>query len=279
MLKQVDYHKFSTLLKIIHLLNLIIFISGAAYIFVYALHRAGQSWLFIASLSGYSAIILLFLLSFYLFAVYRGISDCQNVKDEHPLTTSFPYLLFYNVSSFYGILLGWLMSGANYRTAEHLLNMSEGAAAITFLVWIIIDPIAGFVEMLLPSSRKHRRARIAQIQENRKREYEEKCNLLKEVHLAEQRNKLHWQQILEEDAKELSRLIIEGRIDDKTVQARVIELGVKAFRIGGIECMRHLYSMAGQICKRRPQVISNLEHIPIWWDGIGNWRSNWMEFE
>lgn len=279
-MKKIDKNKLlRRLFKIIHILNLSIFVICAAYIFIYALHKAGRSWLFIASLSGYSTIIILFLLSFYLFAVYRGISSNQNVKDEHPMTTSLPYLLFYNVSSLYGILIAWLTSLTNYTTADYLLRMSIGAVAVTFLVWIIIDPTAGFLEMLLPSSRIRRRARIAQAQENRKKEYETKQNILKEIHVKGQNDRLMWQQILEADAEELSQLISHERIDDKSTETRVVEIGVKAFRIGGTECMRHLYFMTKQICERRPGVVRNLDFISIWWDGIGSWRSKWMEIE
>ncbi|HBG28268.1 MAG: hypothetical protein A2Y10_03135 [Planctomycetes bacterium GWF2_41_51] len=266
-------------IKIIHLLNSAVFIGSAAYIFVYALHKTGHNWLFIASLSGYTTIIVLFLFSFYLFAVYRGISANQNVKDEHVLTTSLPYLLFYNVSTLYGVVLVWFISFNNYTTADYLLRMSIGAVALTFLIWIVIDPLIGLLEMLLPSSRIHRNKRISQAQENRKREYDEKQKLLKEIHVNGRNDRLRWHQILESDAEELSLLISEGSIDDKLLESRVIEIGVKAFRIGGIECMRHLLFMTKKICERKRHVVRNIDYISIWWDGIGNWRSKWMEIE
>lgn len=267
------------IIKIIHLSNSALFIAGAIYIFIYTFHKAGRNWLFVASLSGYSIMMVLFLFSFYLFAVYRGISSNQNVKEEHPLTTNLTYLLFYNISPLYGIFLVWLISFNRYTAADYLLRMSIGSVAATFLIWIIIDPVIGLLEMLLPSSRSHRTLRIAQSQEEKKREYEERQKLLSDIQINEQNNRLKWQQMLEKDAEELANLISIGQSYDKELENRVIELGVKAFRIGGIECMKHLLFMAKEICGRKPCVVRNIDYISIWWDGIGNWRSKWMEIE
>jgi hypothetical protein len=157
--------------------------------------------------------------------------------------------------------------------------MSVGSVASTFLMWIIIDPLAGLLEMFLPSSRMRRRIRVKNLQELRKREFEKRKNILEEISRSCQYDRLKWQQILENDANELARLISRNRIDDKCTEMKVVELGVKAFRIGGIECMRHLYFMTRQICERKMQVVPNLDYISIWWDGIGSWRCKWMEIE
>ncbi|MEN6383619.1 MAG: hypothetical protein ABFD79_00285 [Phycisphaerales bacterium] len=264
--------------KIIHIFNLGIFVTCSAYIFIYTLHKAGKSWLFIASLSGYSAIMMIILLSFYLFAVYRGFSSTQNANEEHPVTTSMLYVLFYNLSSLYGILFASMISLQN-STSAYLLGISYGSIASTFLMWIIIDPLAGLLEMLLPSSRLHRRTRIMKAQEIRKKECENRENILTEINRSGQYDRLKWQQLLESEAKELAWLISKNNIEDKETQAKVIELGVKAFRIGGIECMRHLYFMTRQICQRETLKVPSLDYISIWWDGIGNWRCKWMEIE
>ncbi|OHB61310.1 MAG: hypothetical protein A2Y12_16155 [Planctomycetes bacterium GWF2_42_9] len=265
--------------KIIHILNLGIFVLSSAYIFIYALHKAGKSWLFIASLSGSSTVVIIFLVSFYLFAVYRGFSSSQNARNEHPLTASMPYVLFYNISSFYGIFIVWFISLKHYETADYFLRMSVGIITSTFFMWIIIDPIVGLFEMLLPSSRVQRRARIILAQENRKKEYNNRQNVLAEISRAGSYDRLKWQQMLESEANELACLISESRSDDKNVETKVIEIGVKAFRIGGVDCMRHLYFMTKQICERKMQLVPNLDYISIWWDGIGNWRCKWLEIE
>jgi hypothetical protein len=256
-----------------------IFVLSSAYIFIYALHKAGKSWLFIASLSGSSTVIIIFLLSFYLFAVYRGFSSSQNAKNEHPLTASLPYVLFYNISSFYGIFIVWFISLRHYHTADYLLRMSIGIITSTFLMWIIIDPIVGFFEMLLPSSRIQRHARIMLAQKKRRKENLDRENVLLEISRAGSYDRLKWQQMLESEANELATLISECGIDDKNVEIKVIEIGVKAYRIGGVDCMKHLYLMTKQICERKMQFVPNLEYISIWWDGIGNWRCKWLEIE
>jgi hypothetical protein len=182
------------------------------------------------------------------------------------------------MSSFYGVL-GVCLTIFNNAAAEYLLKLSVGSVASTFLMWIIIDPIVGLLEMLLPSSRKERRIRIRNTQELRKKQYEKRQNILQEINRNSQYDRLRWQQILESDANELARLISNSRVNDKKTETKVIELGVKAFRIGGIECMRHLYLMTRQICERRMQIVPNLDYISIWWDGIGSWRCKWMEIE
>lgn len=265
--------------KLLHFFNSGIFVISSAYIFVYALHKVGKSWLFIASLSSYSTMIIIFFLSFYLFAVYRGISSGQNVKDEHPLTTSLPYLLFYNISSLYGVFAVWLVSVSIYTTADYFLRISIGAVASTFLMWIIIDPLVGLSEMLLPSSRMHRHVRNLQTQELRKKDIEEKQNILNEINRSGQNDRRIWQQMLESDANELARIISKRNINYKNIESRVVEIGVKAFRLGGVECMRHLYFMTKQICERNAQFSLNLDYISFWWDGIGNWRCKWLEIE
>ena len=183
-------------LKLVHLASSTWFMLSAGYILVFALRQANINWWVIFSLSGYSALLISLLVSLYLFAIFRGAGRSQKIEAEHPLTTTNYYMMFYMVAPFLGGLAGCLgMTGAR-RVSELLLGIALGTLATTFLVWIVVDPAAGLLEMLLPEGRKHRAKRLAQIKALREKRQEQQKRLLAEILTQEERDRCRWEQAL-----------------------------------------------------------------------------------
>ena len=56
------------------------------------------------------------------------------------------------------------------------------------------------------------------------------------------------------------------------VEQKAVDIGMKAWQIGGLGCMKYLHEMAMDICwQKYPKEMIN-DYIQVWWDGIGNWR-------
>lgn len=268
--------------KMCHFVSTLWFLLSASYIFVLALLQAGKSWWFIASLSGYSLIIVFLLISLYLFAIFRGVARSQKSQIEHPLTTSAYYSLFYDLSPFLGALAGGLSAIELSRISHYLLVMATGSLWMTFLVWIIVDPIAGLLEMLLPSSYRHRRKRLAEAKIMHENERLSKQHLLVELEAKERIDRQRWNDILLPYAEKLADLVVNGNAaagDSSHGETEVVDMGVSAWQMGGINCMRQLHSMAMEICAQKYQKAKIIDYISIWWDGIGSWRSHWLEGE
>lgn len=150
------------LLRRIHLIATFWFMSCAIYLLATALHQAGLEWWQIFSLSGPSALAIVLLVSLYLFAFFRGADGARYIEIEHPLTSCNCYLGFYVSTPFLGGLAALLASTGPSDAANLLCSVSMGTLATTFFVWIVIDPAAGAVEMLLPASRRHRAERLTE---------------------------------------------------------------------------------------------------------------------
>src|SRR4030042_6111558 len=139
------------ILKLIHFASTAWFVLSVSFMLVLALRQAGKSWWVIISLSGYTAPIVFLLMCLYLFAIFRGAARSQKIEIEHPLTTSFYYAVFYDVSPFLGTFAGALAAIQGSSTSYYLLVAATGCFWATFLVWIIVDPAAGLLEMLSPA--------------------------------------------------------------------------------------------------------------------------------
>ena len=268
--------------KICHFASTAWFVLSISYIFILALLNNGKGWLIILSVSGYSVLIAFLLVSLYLFAAFRGFAKSQNAPNEHPLTTDHFYSLFYDLSPFLGALAGLLAAVGIARTNNLLLLTATGSVWITFLVWIIIDPIAGLVEMLLPSSREHRHKRLAETRKIQKEELLVRQELLKKIELQKKTEKEQWREILQPYAEKLTMLA--GSIDQATnysdsIKTEVMDIGVIACQMGGVNCMAQLYSMTMEICRQKHRNPTIVEYISIWWDGIGSWKNSWLEGE
>ena len=166
------------------------------------------------------------------------------------------------------------MIGEN-RISQFLLGIALGTLGTTFLVWVIVDPVAGLLEMLLsPASRRHWAERLAKAKAQREEKQKAHERLLKEVLANEELARRRWQQVLRPQAEKLAGLLITNRIDIKQAEREAVDIGVNAWQIGGLSCMRQLCDMALDVCRQKNQSKAIADYIPVWWDGIGSWRNS-----
>lgn len=222
------------------------------------------------SVSGFSGIAFLFLMSIYLFAVFRGVVRKQ-LSQEHPLTSSPSYLLFYDSCPFWGTLAGLISAGPiDAGSALELANLAaEGALAMTFLIWIIGDPLLGLLENLLPASAAARRERLALEKENRRRREENRRRLLEQINLSEQTEQEQWLQQMLPLADKLIASLRQGAPLEQLRQVAA-EIGAAAWQKGGVKGMHYLLALINRLLSE--QKLSPLPHLAFWWDGIGKWR-------
>ncbi len=259
----------------IHLLSTAWFILCIGYILVFALRQAGYQWWVIFSLSGHSVLIVFLLISLYLFVIFRGVDGGDQIEIEHPLTRTIYYTVFYITIPFLGGFAGWLgMVGISSSIKQLLLEVSLGTLVATFLGWVIVDPAAGFLEMILPaSSRKHRARRLAEAKAEREKKQKDHERFLAEALVKEESDRLHWQESLKPEAKELASLLTTNVTNFRQAEREAIDIGVKAWQMGGVSCMRELRDMAIGICRKNNQNQTIVNYISSWWDGIGDWRT------
>lgn len=260
-------------LRIVHMASTSWFILCVGFILILALRQAGINWWVVFSLSGHGVLILLVLVSLYLFAIFRGISSSQKVQVEHPLTSTIYYAVFYVSAPFLGCLAGLLGMIGISTTSQFLLGIAMGTLGTTFLVWVIVDPAIGLLEMILPASRKNRVQRLAQAKTDRERKQKDKVRLLEEVIEKEESDRHHWQEILKPQAEKLASLLTADITDLKQVEREAIGIGVGAWQTGGLSCMRELRDMAIALSNQKYENKAIVDYINFWWDGIGNWRA------
>jgi hypothetical protein len=260
-------------LRSIHIASTIWFVLCIAYILVLALRQAGVEWWVVFSLSGHGALIALVLISLYLFAVFRGVSSSQKELVEHPLTTTTYYAVFYVVTPFLGSLASCLAMIGVSRISQFMLGVALGTLGATFLAWVIVDPAIGMLEMLLPASRKHRAQRLAQAKAAREAKQKSREHLLAQVLAKEESDRRYWREQLKAQAEKLAGLLEAERTELKRAEHEAVGMGVKAWKIGGLSCMRELRDMAIAICKQSNQSKAVVDYISFWWDGIGSWRA------
>ena len=260
-------------LKIIHIASTAWFILCIGYILILALRQAGVDWWVVFSISGQGALVILVLVSLYLFAIFRGISSSQKVQEEHPLTSTTYYAVFYVSAPFLGCLSGLLgMIGSN-TINQFLSGIAIGTLGTTFLVWVIVDPLIGMLEMLLPASRKHRTQRFIEAKAERDKRQKARVSLLEEVIEKEEKDRLYWQELLKPQAEKLAGLLTADTANQKKAEREAIGIGVSAWQTGGLSCMRELRDMTITLCKQKHQNKTVVDYINFWWDGIGNWRA------
>jgi hypothetical protein len=260
--------------KLVHFASTAWFMLCMGYILVFVLRRAGFRWWVIFSLSGHSVLFILLLISLYLFAIFRGVDRSQKIEIEHPLTSDKYYTVFYDISPFWGGIAGFLGTIGVNRVSELLLGIALGTLMTTFLVWVVVDAVMGFIERLLPASRRHRLERLAGIRALRQKHQEEQQRLLAEIEAQEELNRHRWQQALQPYARELAGLLSESgyEIDDKRAETEAVKIGATVWQMGGLDCMRQLYFMTMSLCKKNEN-IRGVDYLSVWWDGIGSWRT------
>ncbi len=137
--------------------------------------------------------------------------------------------------------------------------------------------MVGLAEMLLPSSREHRRKRLAQTKANREREYLANQCLLMQLQAEEKRQCSHWEEVLRPYAEKLADSVAHSETAGENSETKAVDIAVKAWQMGGLSCMRQLHYMAMRTYKEKYKKPMLIDYISIWWDGIGTWRSWWFE--
>jgi hypothetical protein len=250
------------------------FILCIGYILVLTLRQAGVHWWVIFSLSGHSALLIFLMVSLYSFALFRGAGKNQQIEAEHPLTSTNYYMSFYVVTPLLGGLAGCFGMIGVSAIKQFLLGVTLGTLGTTFLVWVIVDPVTGLLEMLLPSaSRKHRAERLAQAKAEREKKQKDHERLIAEILANEETDRRRWQEALKPQAERLAGLLTTNKIDFGQAELEAVDIGVKAWQIGGLGCMRQLRDMTINLCRHKNQNKAIVDYISSWWDGIGNWRT------
>lgn len=260
------------LLKLMHLVSMIWFMLCVCYIVGRALHEAGFNWWLIFSLSGHSVLAVFLLVSFYLFALFRGVGGTQHIALEHPLTSTHSYMGLYVAAPLLGGLAGILGMWGVQDLGRFLVGLALGTLCTTFAVWVILDPAAGLIEMLLPTSRKHRAERLARIEADRRARRERRERVLAEAFAREAQERQRWQERLQPHAERLAVLLTTDASGFRKAEQEAVDIGAKAWRLGGLMCMRQLRDMAMDICKNQRGQTKAVDYVSYWWDGIGDWR-------
>jgi len=259
------------MLKLVHFSSTVWLVASAGFLLIVALRQAGAGWWLIFSLSGYSAVLIFLLISLYLFAIFRGV--VHPAKHEHPLTTSIYYMTFYDISPFIGAFAGLISKAGGSNTAQQLSIISIGTLATTFFVWIVLDPTIASVEMMLPASREHHRRRQAHIKAMREKQRVDNEHLLAKLQEKEALEEQQLRKFLPPMAEKLTVLLGDYAIKGSPIEPEVVQIGARAWQMGGIICMRQLHEMAKEAYREQLQGQHFIDHIAIWWDGIGNWHA------
>jgi hypothetical protein len=149
-----------------------------------------------------------------------------------------------------------------------------GTLVATFLVWVIVDPVAGVLEVLLsPAARRHRSQRFVEVKALRKKKQEERERLLADILKKEDLRREQWAVLLKPHAERLGELLAADAIDFEDAERQATDIGANAWQIGGLGCMRQLQEMTIELCREQGRDGAIIDYISVWWDGIGNWRN------
>ncbi len=257
----------------VHLASTVWFMLCTGYLFILALRQAGFNWLVIFSLSGHWALIITLLVSLYLYTIFRGPIKSHSMQKEHPLTSTTYYMAFYMFTPFLGAIAGILSMLGETRFGSILGGVSLGTIGATFLTWVLVDPVTGSVELLLPESRKHRLERLARVKLLKQLEKSKRERLLTRILEQEQENESRWQEVFSPDAARLARLLAADSVNFKAAEKEAIKIGTEAWRTGGLSCMKYLRNMAMDVFKQQYANNDLVDYVSAWWDGIGRWRN------
>lgn len=268
-MRAIDLRK---LLKRVHVTGTFWIALCAVFLLTIALRQAGVQWWIVFSLGGFSGVAFFMLISVYLFAFFRGVIRTQTPQ-EHPLTTSYAYILFYDLCPFLGSLAGLasLWAVPNIGLPERFYTLAEGTLVMTFLVWIILDPIIGPCELMIPACAAHRRRRLAETHRQKLQRKVERERLLQEALEFEKVNQVRLQETYEPIAEELANLLCGCNPADTEIRQEAAAKGAQAWRLGGISGMQFLQKMVREKLTRRGCSI-DWDILAFCWDGIGTWR-------
>jgi hypothetical protein len=262
--------------KLLHLAGMIWFFFSVFILALTAMKQSGQRWWIVIPLSGYSVLIVLMVVSMQFFTTLRA--GKISAANEHPLTTSQYYLVFYDAAPLLGAILGSIIAMDTYNIYQYLLTLVMGSMFMTFFTWVVADPLLQAGEKYLPSSRKLRHERIEKIRAENKKRQEANDRLLAQLHTDSDREERMWQEKLEPAATELSELLAsQGWSEEGKMQ--IVEYGMKAWQTGGLECMKQMHDLTLEKYRQKYSDMQPVEMLGTWWDGIGSWRSKWAELE
>jgi hypothetical protein len=267
---------YTTKLRSLHLVSTVWFMLCTGYVFILAMRQTGFNWLVIFSLSGHLSLLVILLVCVYLFAIFRGVDNVPDIQKEHPLTSTPYYMTFYVSMPLLGAIAGLLGVFGEVREAPlstFVLAAALGTIGATFLTWAVIDCIVGSVELLLPRTRKYRSLRFADIKLKKRQEQAQQEQLLNDIFEREYKNKLLWEREFASKAERLADLLAGDRSDWMSSHQQAIDIGVDAWRAGGLICMKQLRNMAEDAFRQRYAEQQFIDYITAWWDGIGNWRT------
>ena len=100
--------------KYLHIASTGWFFICSSYVLIIWMRQAGMDWWLIFSLSGSSVVTGILLLSGYLLALYRGSVCNEDTRIEYPLSSTWSYMVFYDLSPFFGgggAVLGMAVAG------------------------------------------------------------------------------------------------------------------------------------------------------------------------
>lgn len=261
------------LLKRLHLVGTLWFMVCVGFILTLALHEAGfNSWV-IFTLSGHSLVVFFLLVSLYLFAMFRGSNHGDDSSLEHPITSTGHYQLFYVGAPFLGAIAGLMALIPSQGLLMACNTLSLATFGATLFVWLVVDPVLGICESLTPISRQLRQQRQ---EENRREKQERQIKrdaILAEVAEREEQNRHEWSQQLEATAIELGELLNVDATQYQWAGRKAAKLGLVAYRLGDIRCMRLLHEMAIEHYQKTYPQQRLSDYITYWWDGIGTWHS------
>jgi hypothetical protein len=101
-----------------------------------------------------------------------------------------------------------------------------------------------------------------------------KKDVLNEIKYAYDAQKRRWGQQMLPQARELAGLLCQVENPDDDREAKAIDIGVDAWKQGGLECMNHVREMAIEIYAHENGDKPIIDSTNYWWDGVGGWRTN-----
>ncbi len=258
-------------LRLVHLIGTIWFVLCVGFVLIASLRQAGFGWGLIFSLTPQTIIIMLVLVSLYLFAISRGTGRTEQIRVEHALTSTDYYAAFYVSAPFLGGIAGCVNGVLDAAgVASFIFGVSLGTFGTTFVTWVVIDPLCSLLETFTPASRKNRMVRQAHQRAERAQKQYNREALLLALEKQEQENHSQWNTVLPPYADELAALLSVDEAGFEKAQRRAAELGLIAWQTGGLGCMRYLHEMTLTSVSKQ----NVTDYIAWWWDGIGTWRND-----
>jgi hypothetical protein len=272
---------YKKMLRALHLAGTVWFMLCLVYLLILVLRQAGFNWWAIFSLSGHLALLIMLLVSLYLFSIFRGASDSATLQDEHPLTSTLPYMVFYVLAPLLGGAVGLVVMFGETKLEAIFSGIALATMTTTFLTWVVVDCIAGSLEMLTPEARKHRSMRLTEMKLKKEQHEAHRKQILAGVDEQARKGNQLWQESLSSQARRLAELLDCDCSSFSLARQEAIKLGVAAWRTGGLNCMKQLRDMAIKSYRQKYKDGSAMpaaedkpaDYISVWWDGLGSWRN------